>query len=247
MEGLKEAIQYLIETGGRNEKPEVLEICGKTYCTKDLHLYGRPPMAEPIKANSLTALVDYISSCSQELPGAMIIHVQSPTMVRLVSALNIDRKREELFRCEANVSSFVFDRKYSQEDFIINLQANFIENEDLRLIQSVAGNVEAKTTANYGDNGITQKATVSRGIASKEDIIVPNPCVLVPYRTFQEVEQPASTFVFRIHDEGTPYFKLIGADNDMWMCEAIRNIKDYLQDALNDMPSMVADNITIIG
>lgn len=245
---LKDAIQYLIETGGRNEKPEVLEICGKTYCTKNMTRYDKLPKADPIDANSLTALVDYIHSCYQEFPERrLIIHVQSPTSVVLMSSLDKEREREVLFRCRATVSNFVFDKKYDQESFIINLQANFIENEDLRLIQSVAGNVEAKTTASYGDDGITQKATVSRGIASKEDIIVPNPCVLIPYRTFQEVGQPASTFVFRIHDEGTPYFRLIGADNDMWKCEAIANIKGYLQDALDDMPDRVKNGITIIG
>ena len=244
---LKEAIQYLIETGAKNEKPEGLEICGKTYCTKDLRRYDKANKAEPLKANSLTALVDYIRNCHQEMDNHMIIHVVSPTMVRLMSALNEERERETLFCCEANISNFVFDRWYDQENFIISLQANFIETEDLRLIQSVAGNVEAKTVANYGDNGTSQKVTVSSGIASKEDVIVPNPCVLTPYRTFQEVEQPCSTFVFRIGDKAAPEFKLITADNNLWKCEAVQNIKDFLREALADMPEEVSRAITIIG
>lgn len=244
---LKEAIEFLIQTGAKNEKPEVIEICGKTYCTKELTRYDKGPKARAMEAGSLTALVDYIQDCHQEFPGRMIIHVESPKSVRLISGLNGDREREELFCCKANVSEFSFDRWYDQENFIINLQANFYETEDLKLIQQVAGNIEAKTVANYGDDGVSQKATVSRGIASKEDVIVPNPCVLKPYRTFQEVDQPESTFVFRIGDEGSPRFKLIESDNSIWKCEAIRNIKDFLVDALEDMPEEVSRSITVIG
>ena len=50
--------------------------------------------------------------------------------------------------------------------------------------------MENKTVANYGDDGVSQKATITKGIAGKEDVIVPNPVTLRPYRTFLEVEQP---------------------------------------------------------
>ena len=83
-------------------------------------------------------------------------------------------------------------------------------NQDLQTILKVSGNVEAKTTANYGDDGISQKTTIKQGIASKTDVIVPNPVTLVPYRTFLEVEQPPSEFVFRIRDiNSEPAFKLM--------------------------------------
>lgn len=41
-----------------------------------------------------------------------------------------------------------------------------------------AGTVESGTLAEYGDDGVTQKATVKTGIASKGDAIVPNPVKL---------------------------------------------------------------------
>lgn len=244
---LKEALQFLLETGAEKEKPEVIEICGKTYCTKDLKRYDKKPKASPIQASSLTSLVDYIRDCHDEFPGRMIIQIENPKEVSLLSALDGDRARETLFYCRAIVSEFCFGRWYDQENFVINLQANFAPTDDLALIQQVAGNVEAKTVATYGDDGITQKATVSRGIAGKEDVIVPNPCILKPYRTFQEIEQPTSTFVFRIGDDGNPRFKLIEADNSIWMCEAVENIKGFLKDALSKMPDEVSSKITIIG
>ena len=76
----------------------------------------------------------------------------------------------------------------------------------------VAGNIQAGTTANYDDDGVSQKTTIKIGIANKTDVIVPNPMKLRPYRTFAEIEQPESSYVFRIMDtDRGPAFKLVEA------------------------------------
>lgn len=246
---LKEALDFLVQLGEKNSKTEVLQICGKTYSTRDLIRYDERARASAIEAGSLRALTDYIEKCSREFAGPMVVHVEGPKTVRLVSALDADRKREPLFVSKASVSEFLFDRWYDQENFVINMQAGFVPTEDMKNILKVAGNIEAKTTANYGDDGTSQKTTINSGIASKEDVIVPNPCLLQPYRTFQEVEQPASMFVFRISDKdnGAPAFKLVEADNSIWKCEAVQNIKDYILRALAEMPPEIAEKVTVIG
>ena len=167
--------------------------------------------------------------------------------ITLISGLNEERSREILMISRAEVSEFRFSNWYDQERFIIELQSNFEHTPDLDAVMQFSGNVEAKTTANYGDDGITQKATISKGIASKVDAIVPNPVVLVPYRTFQEVAQPASNFVFRVRDNGAPEFCLIEAGNYLWRNEAIENVKEYLKDGLKAMPEELMKKITIIG
>ena len=127
------------------------------------------------------------------------------------------------------------------------MQANFEVTPDLETILKVAGNVEAKTTANYGDDGVTQKTTIKQGIASKADVLVPNPVTLTPYRTFLEVKQPSSEFVFRIKDNGgTPAFMLVEAEGGLWRAEAMQNIKEYLTKALEDI-SDEKSKITIIA
>lgn len=86
----------------------------------------------------------------------------------------------------------------------------------------------AKTTANYGDDGVTQKTTIKQGIASKADVLVPNPVTLIPYRTFLEVKQPESEFVFRIKDAGgTPVFKIVEAEGGLWKNVTMKEIRDY--------------------
>lgn len=171
---IREAMQFL--TGLKEEamEPKVVEIAGKTYCNKNLQRYDEEPTAKEITASTLTAMIDYIYNLSDELRENMIIHVQDPQTVRLYSGLNKERKREYLFRSDSIVPCFRYGNYYGQEEFLIEMQANFEVTPDLETILKVAGNVEAKTTANYGDDGVTQKTTIKQGIASKADVLVPN-------------------------------------------------------------------------
>lgn len=130
---------------------------------------------------------------------------------------------------------------------MIGLQANFQTNEDLELVMKVAGNIERKNNQTFSDDGRTQTATMNIGIASKADVIVPNPVELIPYRTFQEVPQPASKFVFRIGDKEVPAFKIVEAEGGIWKNEAIQNIKEYLCHEIYKMPEDIKGKITVIG
>lgn len=247
MENLREALQYVVGLSVEAEKTEVLEINGKTYADKNLTRYDKVPKADRIKAATLTSLVDYIHQCNKEFPGSMIIHIISPTQVRLMSALDKEREREVLFEINAETSEYRFDEWYDQERMMIELQANFQANDDLGLILKAVGNIEKKNGQEYSDDGVSQVATMKTGIATKTDVIVPNPVELIPYRTFQEVEQPASKFVFRIGDKEVPVFKIVEAEGGIWKNEAISNIKSFLLERLSDMIPAIKDNITVIG
>lgn len=249
MEGLREALEHVEELARENEKTEVIEICGKTYANKKLTRYDSPEKADALKTYSLSSIVDYIGGCSQEFPEEldMIIHIVDPKTVRLTSALDAERGRELLFQAEAITSKFNFDSWYDQERFMIELQANFKQSADLELLMKVAGNVEKKNKQSYSDDGVSQVATMTVGVAAKADVIVPNPVELIPYRTFQEVEQPSSKFVFRIGDKDEPAFMIVEAENGIWKNEAVANIKKYLAGAIMEMPDAISKRITIIG
>lgn len=247
MEGLRDALAYIVGLGNEAEKTEVIEINDKTYANRRLERYDKLPKAEPIKASSLTALTDYIASCSEEFQEDMLIHIVSPKKVRLMSALDKERERETLFEVNAEVSEFRFDQWYDQERFMIELQANFLENNDLKAVMKMAGNIDSKNNQSYSDDGVTQVATITVGVAAKADAMVPNPVELIPHRTFQEVPQPASKFVFRISDKGEPSFKIVEAQGGIWKNEAVANIKHYLAEALMQMPKEINSRITIIG
>lgn len=177
----------------------------------------------------------------------MTIHVESPERVYFISELDSERGRECLFEVEAETSAFRFGSWYEQENFMIALQSNFQPNDDLAAVMMLAGNIEKKNNQTFSDDGVSQVATMSVGVASKADAMVPNPVELIPFRTFMEVEQPSSKFVFRISGEEIPQFKLVEAEGGIWKCEAIANIKDYLLDGLSKMPGEIRNCIVVIG
>lgn len=245
---LRDAINYLVNLGDENAEPKVIEIDGKLYCNKSLKRYDEAPKAQPIGGASLTALIDYILNNPAELPDRkMILHVTAPDKVIFYSSLDKERERETLFVASAKLPSFEFDHYMSQEEFIIRMQSCFVQNEDSELILKVSGNVENKSVAHYGDDGVSQKATIKQGIASRADVIVPNPVTLIPYRTFLEVKQIESKFVFRISEDRNeqPIFKLVEADGGAWKYAAMRRVADYLADNLQDL--IKSGMITVIA
>lgn len=87
-----------------------------------------------------------------------------------------------------------------------------------RAIEEVTKNIQDPNT----DAGTARKITVT--IAFK-----PNPVKLRPYRTFAEIEQPQSSYVFRIQDSDRgPSFKLVEADGGLWKNATMKKIKEYL-------------------
>lgn len=232
---IKEALQYIVGLG----KAEEHVINGACYSDKPLHRINTYyPKADAIEMHTLTSLVDYIKSEVDEMPPRMIVEVKSPTEVELYSQLDPNRDRESLVVASARVPGFEFDRFVEHEKFCINLQSKFIPSDDRELILKFAGTVEAGSVSEYGDDGVTQKATIKTGLASKGDAIVPNPVCLRPYRTFLEVEQPESAFVFRMKQDsyGSVMCAIFEADGGAWKMDATQAIKEYLQRELDGMP-----------
>lgn len=246
LEGLREALEYIADLKEKSMDVKMEEIDGKIYCNKNLTRYHNFDTASEVRVNTLTALVDYIKGKAEELRESSILHIKSPIEVCLYSGLIDERIRETLMRSNAIVNEFKFDHYYDQERFLIELQANFLETEDLMNIKTVAGNIQAGTTANYDDDGVSQKTTIKSGIAMRQDVIVPNPVSLRPYRTFAEIEQPESNYVFRIKDtDNGPCFKLVEADGGLWKNAAMKRVKEYLEYELNE--ELEKHHITVIA
>lgn len=239
---IKEALQYIVGLSEVNVQDIKLpDGTIQTYSDKPLQrLQKYIPMADhPISMCTLTSLVDYIKGNIDAMSGKMIIQVVSPESVVLFSQLNEERKREKLVVVNAVIPDFKFDTFMEQEKFCINLQSKFIDDPETNraLILKFAGTVESGTVAEYGDDGITQKATVKTGIASKGEAIVPSPVKLRPYRTFLEVEQPVSDFIFRMKQDKYDgiHCALFEADGGAWKIAATKAIKDYLQFELSGL------------
>jgi hypothetical protein len=190
-----------------------------------------PPSAERLNINTLTGIVDF--DPASFIPGVMIQVVDHKTVEVIDKGFSDAWLKRSTYLSAVHESPvFKFGQYYYLEDFIINMQAMFVQDENTAEILKIVGNLKDESVKNIADNGITQTVTAKVGISMSESVPLPNPVTLRPYRTFMEIEQPASTFVFRMHSgRGTgnpPTCALFEADGRMWRLEAIKNIKEWL-------------------
>jgi|SRR5699024_6034498 len=195
-----------------------------------------------VKVNTLTSLVDYMKTNDRGY-FRTYIHVEDERTVTVFSGLDDRGKRERLITASAIVPDFEYDYYHNSEELIIALQSKFTQTNDRDILLKVIGNIKEENVRNTGDTGFSQAVTVQTGITSVEDVKVPNPVTLAPYRTFLEVEQPTSEFVFRMKDG--PRAALFEADGGVWRNTAKDNIKKYLEKAFAD--EIKNKNFTVIA
>ena len=234
----QEALKYLVNLG--EEKDPIVMLDQGTFTKASLSRV-KEAKASVLTVSTLTGLVDYIKSDLDKLPEKLLIQVISPRKVALYSPLNADREREQYISAEAILpDNVVYDRFIGTEQFNIMLQSAFVDVGTKSALLKYTGLIQDEAVKTTGDDGVSQQVTVKTGVASVGQAIVPNPVELEPYRTFPEVEQPISKFIFRMQ-EG-PRAALYEADGGAWRNKAILSIKEYLQEELKEL-----ENIEIIA
>lgn len=219
--------------------PTIVKVDGRDYADRSLYPVNTP-RPEPLTVSTLTALADYLNTNVDELErGKLICHVKSHSEVAIRSALLGDfANRACYIRAELDQLQLPFNKWMGAESFNIALQSCFCEPEGLAatdkgLVLKYIGSVVAINESATSDDGITQAVAVRTGISSKAVKALPNPVTLRPYRTFTEVEQPASSFIFRCRqDDGDMQFSLTEADGGAWRAEAMKNIKAFMEQAV---------------
>ncbi len=196
-----------------------------------------PSWPEPIEGNTITGLVDFVNDLSRSEAKPLIIHIKSPYRVSVFSELIKPwAARKYYYEAVANRSNFKFGMSMGSETFIINLQASFIKSDATKLLLKFVGNLKSGASHTSADDGVTQTSTARTGITQVESVKVQNPVTLAPYRTFQEVDQPESQYIFRMKQgdkDAKPKVALYECDDIRWGMEAMRSIADYLAGKLN--------------
>lgn len=232
------AMKFLIEQGIKPEERKITSKDGTEYVIDSAgdanvlrpEVFGQA--REPIEINTLTGLIEYINSETDRAKDRLIVQVVNEKKVKLQGKLAADGSREVLAIANAIVPSFSFGKFYDTENMNIALQSQFVINEHQQVLLKVIGNIAENNISEESDDGVSQAVTIKQGVASKVNVKVPNPVELAPYRTFLEVEQPTSKFVFRMK-EG-PSAAIFEADGGAWRNEAIRNIYEYLYHQLEE-------------
>jgi len=197
------------------------------------------PFADCLKIFTLTGLVDFcLRNKETGAEDPAIIHVMDHTEVALLSnPFGETKQRTRFVRAtfkELLDGSFTFGAFYEQEQFIIGLQSLFEPTPQRAEVLKVIGTIKENQVREFSDDGVTQSVSAKAGVALVQELPVPNPVILRPYRTFREIEQPESPFILRVRQgKGEkPVCALFEADGGKWKLEAIIRIKEYLEDKL---------------
>ncbi len=234
---IKEALQYLVKMGN----PDTVMIGDRPYTGIDLKpVYN--PNPNSLEIHTIVGNVDYCKARAEDLAGDFpltelpFIHIENPTTVKLYSWLKRPWMQRHNFLTVQMFKSntFPFGSYLDHEQFVIQLQSKFVQNETTAQILRIVGNLADEVVKTVTDDGVTQGVHVKSGIRKGDDKI-PNPVSLAPYRTFPEIEQPESNFVLRLKSGKTgelPSVALYDADAGQWQLEAIQSIKKWLAEKL---------------
>jgi len=222
---------------------QTFAIEGKTFSLTDLKQVDTQPIPAALRVSTLTALKDYLKAdidmLSVEEPERLIIHVESPTAVELIGPVQGDwNKRIVWVRAQREeVGALKFGAYLDHETFMIGLLTQFEQTEDLAEVLRVIGTMKAESVNTSADDGMSQTVSARRGVALAENIKVPSPVMLRPYRTFREFEQPESPFIFRLRNtEGMPECALFDASGAAWKTAAVESIRKWLAENIKDVP-----------
>jgi len=209
-------------------KDGVVEIDGVKYTNNKMY---KVPVLTPdsISVHSLSGLVDYFGASISDKQ-EVIFHVQDEGNVRLISSIDDDTKeREKYINSSLIGDNFQFGRYHPIEEFIVAMQSQFVREPIVDDILSVIGNITQEAEHKTLDDGVSQTVTAKTGLVTVDNVKVPNPVTLRPFRTFSEIEQPASMFIFRMKkgNDG-PVCALFEADGGAWKETAVDSIKEYL-------------------
>lgn len=230
---LKEMIEHIQNTA----KPLIEKIGGATFAVfpggevKELVNPSYHPAT--LQLSSLDALVKLVRTEAMVLEGkALYITVPDHLTVRCFTQ---PTPEEEFYRTtyyEAHATDVPGWGEKVQlpfEEMQIALRTRFQETPDAIYAMKLLSDITTGGKITYNDNGIATSVVTKKGIDLQANESIRPIVTLKPYRTFQEVEQPESTFLIRVSERGITF---IESDGGMWKLHARETVKAFLETAL---------------
>lgn len=198
----------------------------------------KAPAPEPMKVHTLTGLVDYVKANRDVLPlTECMVHVLAHSTVEILAKLE-DEQAEFRRKCFLLATTglvggepFRFGQYQDAESFFIGLQSCFVATPQREEILMLLASIKENAVRDTVDTGVSQSVTTAGGVVLVGQTKVPNPVTLQPFRTFREIDQPASLFILRLKKDPNgekPLCALFEADGSAWKLAAIQGIRNYL-------------------
>jgi hypothetical protein len=234
VDNLAEALNFVANLKDQNFSRSEVEIAGRMYRRGSLVAIEEPE-APRLELRTLTGLVDYLGANVDELKlETLLVQVASPVSVFLRSAVfGPFKQRAVIAVAEPILPEFQFGAFMSSEDFIIGLNAMFTDAGDRDALLADVAAIKIDAGAGVKDDGTSQTVTMEAGARLLSQRQTKPSVTLHPFCTFQEIDQPARQFLFRLSKEGQP--GLFVADGEAWRNKAMLDIKAWLSERLKDM------------
>lgn len=241
---LKAAIEKIQEMS----KPLIQEIEGRTFSvsTEGSAKEIRPclDLADTLPLASLDALVKMIKTeAISKYSAPFYIMVPNHMTVRCFAQPKeaIRNFRQVFYEVNAtDVPGWEEEAKLGFEAAQIAMRTRFQETPDTMYALKLLSEISNGAKITFSDNGIATSVVTQKGVSLQTNEAIRPIVSLKPYRTFQEVDQPASQFLIRINERGISF---IEADGGMWKLSARKTIKAYLDEAL--APEIEAGTVVV--
>ena len=247
---IKEALQYIASLKEDAMGIVAKEIDGETYIKGQGVRRIENDHCECMTLNTLDAMITMIA----EAANCKRFHL--PLMVRVVgntvdvfSAMDRFMERDHIAQSRPDVPTIRFNRYMPVEEFIIQLQTCFDEDENHNKSKLLAfvSKLSSEVKVEIEDDGISQKVTSSTGTAVKhsESIALPPIAKLKPMNTYPEINQVETMYLLRVNKDGD--VALFEADGGRWRFEAQRRISEYISIELANLGFEINKDVSIVG
>ena len=176
--------------------------------------------------------------------------IYSPLIVRVdfncievMSALNADKSRNYLFEANPMIPSLRIGYDMSVEEMIILLSTSFVMTENTEKFINSLSSLRVVEEVEFNDDGVGQTVTAKKGASVNAKFQVQPIVKLKPIRTYEEIEQVESKFLFRVNKNGTVCLR--EADGGQWKYEVQKRIVAYLEEYLKDL--IEENTIVVVG
>ena len=227
---LRDFVNKLIELAA----PTTAEVDGSVYSNQELiHIQDKKPMPRCIDLTGLDSVCKMVRNEADHVGLQIFIQVKDYKSVSVFTSLDGDEERLYLYKCMADTPAVTTERFMAYEKAVIELRSLYIPNEGTKYLLQLLSSISNESKVISSDNGVTQQVEARSGIALNSMVKIEPRVTLQPFRTFIEVEQPASEFLLRINERGEIGF--FPADGGVWKLEATRNVANYFETALKDL------------
>jgi hypothetical protein len=232
--------------------PHEITVGASQFVDKVMHHLVEPP--EPaVACSTLQGLVDLLKAGVNGAAAGkdVLVHIASPHLVRLIAREDDGAGRRQEYAVATypkECPTFTFGAWFSTENFIIAVQQGFqrvmLQSDDgtfakdLDYVLKVTSKISADSSVANEDDGVTQRVNVQTGVVLKETAQLQPRVALAPYRTFAEIDQIVSTFIFRarVGADGGVQLALFEGDGGRWRLAAVAAIKAWLATQITDSP-----------